>query len=53
MIKKLKAQFRISQERKLKIFKFTNKLIFCRILRFHLPFLGPKGVTCVICDKVL
>lgn len=53
MIKQIKSRLCISQTTKVKIFKGVNTFLFCRVLRFHLPTLGPKGVTCIICDKTL
>lgn len=41
----------IKQKTKLKLFKLLNKILFCKLLRFHLPIPTQNGFTCIICEK--
>lgn len=41
----------LKQETKVKLFKFINKILFCKLIKLHLPVPTEKGFTCVICSK--
>lgn len=41
----------MKQETKLKIFKFVNKILFCKLLKLHLPIPFEQHLVCVICSN--
>lgn len=48
---KFKRCFTIKQKTKLKLFQVVNKLLFCKLIKLHLPVQSSKGFTCVICKN--
>lgn len=52
LLQKLRTKTTISYDRGLKLFKFFNTVVFCKVLNFHLPqYRNQRGFVCVICEK--